>query len=588
MRAVATLLFVLAGSGAASAEDGPIRTDELKPLVKEMFVKLMACRAGRREQDDLIAEYAARAGADGESRVQAIHLYLYSQLLFVLRRADEGTKSLEAALLRFPDFPDVHIALGRIALTGRDFDAAREHARQAREIDSESFEALLFAGAVLQAEGKWAEALVLFKQAAETDETSPQLAHAMAWTYTELFKRSRVEDRRKEYSERARAIADGWVARSPDAAPARLFQSQIYFELGLYAEAAAKLEATLTEVRLLSEQDRKLCLGRIFLVRVNEGDVERAKLAMDRVLELSSLTPVERKDFERRRADLATYGKYARFVWDLENWIRVVGDTGEWVPKRLDAMRKVLALLSEREFLINPVFKDIIQKAYVTCIKTLKDAPPEISVEILQFFRRRHKDPLLLRVIVHFVYPAGLERKVTAEVRVEATRTLAEVGGKAALPTLLYTLSDDSLAVSRAIDVALSGITERRSPIGAGAGPVTAEEQKLLRIKWIEWARSDAGAEQLAQGIRDLEKSISINSKFHRAQQKNPLGDHVMAVVLLDNDMPWSAWKVAYGFLSRYYAKDFLPPEMRVKEITEEFRPVIVKRAQNWWNGDEE
>ena len=86
-------------------------------------------------------------------------------------------------------------------------------------------------------------------------------------------------------------------------------------------------------------------------------------------------------------------------------------------------------------------------------VKTLKDAPPELSIGIMEFFRRRMPDPLLIRIIVHFVFPAGIERKVTEAVRVEATRSLAEVGKDAAIPSLLYTLNDDSLAVTRAIDI---------------------------------------------------------------------------------------------------------------------------------------
>jgi len=579
------LLFALPAHALPDAPTGPIRTEELQPMVKELFRKAYETRSGERKMDDVLQEYSKRANTKSTPRAQAIELYVYAQLLFVLKRQEDGMEAIKSALSIYPAFPDAHVTLGHEALSQRKFRVARKHARKARKIDSSNLQSLLLTAAVLQAEDKWLEALDKYVEAAGIDPTSPHVLQGMAGVYVQLFKDSYDAGRRKKHAAGARNIVDIWVSMEPDKAGPRIFQSQVYFELGLHAQAAEKLESTLDEVRDLRDGDRKLCLGRIFLVRVNQGDLEGAKHALSRVLKLQNLKPGERAEFEKRLADISKRGLAARFYWELERWIEVLSNTGVSAAARREAMRKVLGLLSEREFLVNPAFSEIIQTAYIACIKTLKDAPPELSIDIMRFFRRRHKDPLLLRVIVHFLYPAGAERKVTANVRVEATRTIAEVGQEAALPTLLYTLSDDSLAVCRAIDTALANITETRSPVGMSADPVTPEERKLVRIGWIKWSRSEEGAEKLARGIKSLEKSISINSKFHRAQQKNPLGDHVMTVVLLDDDMQWSVWKVAYGFLSRYFAKDFLPPELRGKKVTEELRPIVVKEATAWWNG---
>ena len=59
----------------------------------------------------------------------------------------------------------------------------------------------------------------------------------------------------------------------------------------------------------------------------------------------------------------------------------------------------------------------------------------------------------------------------------------------------------------------------------------------------------------------------------------------MISVVLLDNDMKWKVWKTAYDFTHRYLAKDFLPPELRGKPVTEDLRPVVVKEIRSWWRG---
>ena len=579
-----SLALILPVQAAPGAPTGPIETDELKPLVEEMGRKWVEAMRGLRNTKDVLQEYSQRASAKAEPREQAISLFLYGRLLFAFRRIDDGVESIKSAIRIYPAFPDAHVALGRKALTDGDTRAARRHARKARKIDANNVDSLLLTAEVLQAEDKWKAALDKYIEAACIDPNS-QVIRGMAMVYVQLFKDSYDDERRTSHAANARRMVDSWVSMEPDKAGPRVFQSQVYFDLGLYDQAAARLEQTLVEVRDLSDRDRKRCLGRIFLVRVNQGNVEAAKKALKRVLKLKSLSPEERTNFEKRLADISKRGLRARFFWEMEGLIETLSNTGISAAQRREAMRKVLRLLSDREFVLNPEFTELVQRAYVACIKTLKNSPPELSIDILQFFRRQQRDPLLLRVIVHFVFPAGIGRQVTPIVRVEATRTLAEVGQEAALPTLLYTLRDDSRLVSRAIDVALCGITERRSPIGTGSDAVTEAEQKLLRVKWTRWACSEDGADKIAKGIVMLEKAITVSSKFNRAQQKNPIGDHVISVVLLDNDMQWKVWKTAYDFIHRYLAKDFLPPELRGKEVTEDLRPVVVKEIGTWWRG---
>ena len=64
-----------------------------------------------------------------------------------------------------------------------------------------------------------------------------------------------------------------------------------------------------------------------------------------------------------------------------------------------------------------------------------------------------------------------------------------------------------------------------------------------------------------------------------------PMVDHAVTVVLLNNDMPWTAWKAAYEFLLKYWGKDFRPPEARNRPVQPSDRAGIVKELQPFWDG---
>jgi len=583
---LALMLVVAAPVFAQPANAGaPIDTGTLDPRDKELFTKLFEARRGLRKIEDVMKEYQRKAEAKATPREQALNRFFYGKLLLINQREEEAKAQWRAALQLYPAFPAAHVALGFTAVQAGDTREATKAAKRALRIDPQYLRAYLLLAQIAQAEDKWEKALTRYKQAVGIDPTNSNALRGMAMCHVQLFKDTYDADRQKNHARRAKAIAGVWVDNEPDSAEARVFESIVYFELGDLDMAVTKLENTLTEVRDLTDADRKLCLGRIFLIHAQRGEVEKAKEALRRVLKLKDMTGPERAEFEDRLADLERRGLDARVFWEIERRIKVLANRGINAAERREAMRDILNLLSDERLIRDPRFTEIADKAFRAAVKTLKDAPPELSIDIMQFFRHRMPDPLLIRIIVHFVFPNGIERQVTESVRVEATRSLAVVGGKAALPSLLYTLRDDSRAVSRAIDIALCNITERRSPISAGAGPVTAREQKILRREWIEWAESNSGAEMLSEGVLALQKAITGNAKFNRNQRKNPVGEHIISVILLDNDMKWEAWKTAYEFIRTYFAKDFLPAEMRGTKLTPELRPVIVKEIDAWFAG---
>ena len=153
------------------------------------------------------------------------------------------------------------------------------------------------------------------------------------------------------------------------------------------------------------------------------------------------------------------------------------------------------------------------------------------------------------------------------------------------MPTLLYTLSDDSRGVTRAIDVALCDLLDLRSKITAGAGQVTLAEQKFLREEWVRWARGPVGSAQLVTSIAALRKAVGMDSEKNRKQQRNPIADHILQVIVLDDAMPFNAWKAGYQFLSDFLSRDFLPPELRNKPLTPELRGPAVKGVKKFWAG---
>ena len=564
-----------------------IRTEEVRPEFEAMIRKAQEARMGKRRQEDVVAEYASRAGDQKASaHDRAISLFLYGHLLSLIPRNEDAVAAWREALALYPQFPDAHVALGKMALGTGDLKSATKHAKAAIKVHGSHLHAFVLMAEIAEAQDDLAAAQLWFGKAVEEDPTQPMALQGLALTRVKRFKESYNAERKKEHADAARRVADTWVSMEPDNAYPRVFQAQVYYALGLKEQAAQKLEATLTEVTDLTDRDRQVCLERLFYVHAEQGDVEGAKRALGRIVKLKALPAEEREHFSQRLAELDSQGLNAFLKWQVDQQIEIVKNRGYSATKRREAMRRLQDLLSEPKFLNDPALAPLINEAWRECVRTLSPpTPPELAIDMLQFFRRNLRDPKIVRIVVHFLYPQTSEG-VTENVRVEATRTMAELGKIAAVPTLIYTLNDDSPAVSRAIDVALCGILERRSMITPGAGPVTAEEQKTLRRGWTEWAHSASGNAQLTKAIQALHEATAKDQQFNRKQQQNPLADHVIRVILLDNDVGWEAWEAGYLFLRDFLGRDFLPPEKRGKVVTEELRPVLRDAIEKWWHGD--
>ena len=156
----------------------------------------------------------------------------------------------------------------------------------------------------------------------------------------------------------------------------------------------------------------------------------------------------------------------------------------------------------------------------MVCIRALKNSPPEITILILRFFQSFQNDPQLLRILVHFIYPADDDKR-TPEVRTEAVRTIALLGQQAALPTLHYCLRDEPGMVLREVERQLTGLCSIRSRVGEGVAPLTRKQAKLARKEWRKYFRTEAGSEKLVVALKELRKYVDMDPGFN--QQSKPM-----------------------------------------------------------------
>jgi len=496
-------------------------------------------------------------------------------------------KAWHQALETFAAFPDARVALGRVAILQGDPRAAKRHAKAALGIHHRNLHANILMGEVYRREGNFEKAAYWLQKAVDVEPHDLAL-EGLAMAYVGLYRESFNEDRKAHYSQEARRYVDGWAGvLKPDEAYPRLVQARVYYMVDRREEAARKLEAMLEELPSLTDHQRQVCLERLFTIKAESGDLAGATDALRRVLKIKSLTPEQREGYEKYLNGINENGLKAFLQWEVEKKIEVMSNRGNSADVRRDAMRQLHKLLSEPKYRDDPALAEVVDEAWRACVRTLRPpTPPELAIDMMQFMRQWLKDPRILRIVVHFVGPQDVDSRVTPQVRVEATRTLAEIGGKAAVPSLLFTLRDDARDVTRAIDVALCKLLERRSMIEPGPDAVTPEEQKKLRLGWDEWKHSKSGAAALKESLEELREMTAKDQRFNRKQQKNPLANHVIVEVLLDDDVAFEAWEAGYLFLKEFLGRDYLPPELRGKVVTPALRPVVKEEIRKWYFGD--
>jgi len=169
------------------------------------------------------------------AQLSRAHLYMY--FLFydnIEKRLAMAKDALDKARELAPDLPDVRLALGQYYYHGNlDYDRALEQFEIARKRQPNNSEIMTFIGYVQRRQGKFEQAVVTFKEAAELDPRYARLAYHLGETFVLLGKYPEAE----HYYERAISLA-------PDLPRSYAWKSQLYL---LWEGKTEKARAVLAE-----------------------------------------------------------------------------------------------------------------------------------------------------------------------------------------------------------------------------------------------------------------------------------------------------------------------------------------------------
>ncbi|MHC4670248.1 MAG: HEAT repeat domain-containing protein, partial [Planctomycetota bacterium] len=326
-------------------------------------------------------------------------------------------------------------------------------------------------------------------------------------------------------------------------------------------------------------------LRRLFELYLLRHDLKGVERTLERLVKQKEVAPDEREIFEKRLEDIRKMGATAITVWEVEYFLRVVKNDGISSDVRRHALRALLEFIMNDDLVLTDKYLGELSAGMMKeAFKVLVDAPDELSMEMLRFFRNTIQDPRLIRIIVHFVYPNGK----TPAVRAEAVRSLAVCSRQAALPALLYCLRDDAGMVAREVDKFLSELCERRSAVLPGIAPLTTDEIRQARRIWRAYTHSEEGAERLADAFATLSRIVENEPDHTRQLRSAPMVDHAVNLVLLDDDMPWPVWKAAYEFLVHYWGKHFRPVKRRGQPVEKFEREHVVREIEAYWQAEEQ
>jgi putative PEP-CTERM system TPR-repeat lipoprotein len=129
-----------------------------------------------RQYQKVLDEVKQPAGAAPDPR----YLSLQGHAYLGLGKVREAGKSFDLALKAKPDFADALIGAAKVALAGRDVDAAAQFIERATTTSPDNVDAWLFKGDLLHAQGKTADALAAYDKAAalKPDNISAHIAIA--------------------------------------------------------------------------------------------------------------------------------------------------------------------------------------------------------------------------------------------------------------------------------------------------------------------------------------------------------------------------------------------------------------------------
>ena len=579
MRNAGVLVLALAFAVPAAADEGPITEKDLEPPLNKYGEMIRDVQAGKLKGAQVMEYYTQRAARRGAPRQAAIDAYMYGLVLSEARsRFDEARRQFERAVQLWPAFPAAHVATGNLAVARRSCRGSLAAAKTALKISADCIEAYLLEARVADATGELDKAARIFKRSMEVKPTGWALI-GLSGVYVKLARRSIDEEERQEFAKQAVNSANTWVFMEPKKSLAHRFKAQVYLDLGQVEHAVNTLEDSLAKGEW-SDVEKGEFLKMLRAVYEVTGHVDGMKSALTRLRPLVS--GEERDRLDTRLKDIEEKGRTAFVIWQVEALVKILMNDGIDVDRRVAALNDLLEFYGNDQILANRHLAEKGWEVLRAAFRVLIDAPPEVTIRMMKFLRDQFPDPHLIRILVHFLYPYANER-TTAPVRIETVRTLAVCAGEAALPALLFSLKDDDGGVLREVDKALAAICQRRSPVGGGLGPLPEADIVLVRKTWMRYARSEAGAERLAGAFEQLAKVVKTDPAQTRGLRAAPMVQHTVELVLLDNDMPWPAWRAAYDFLVKYWGKDVRPPERRDKPIEEFEREHAVKELEKVW-----
>jgi len=572
------IVLVAAATGAAQPGANPITKAEVRARMERLGAQLEQVHLRVLKKEDVLRSYHERSRAGATPRDMALNAYMWGLLLQGNGQGSgnkEALREFKFAVQTFPAFPAAWLALAELAVLADDMKEAERCVHRALQIDPTYVDAILMLGQMEVRKGNHEEAIRIFKKSLGIEVTAGAFT-GLAASYVELFRLSYDPEEKKELAQKAIGAAEAWITMEPENERAYLVKVQVLQDLGLLEKATEFLERAYAEAGLADEK-RMLFLIRLRGLYTYTGNIKGVESVLERLLK-HDLTGPQREQVEERLKTIREKGAAAPFIWMVEAQLDVVENEGISVDERRQALTRLIETLKSKMLLLDEL-RELHWEILKRLIKVLVDAPPELTVELMQFFRRDMPDPRLARILVHFIYPYGK----TPELRAETVRALGACLGRGAVPALLYCLRDDAGDVGREVDKQLSALCEVRSPVGGGIEPLTPEELGRARKAWVRWAHTPAGGERIAAGFKALGEVVQPDPAHVEHIRSAPMVDHA-ANVLLDNDIAWPAWAAAYEFLVRYWGKDFRPVARRGKPVEESEREQVVKELDSFFS----
>jgi tetratricopeptide (TPR) repeat protein len=188
---------------------------------------------------------------------------------------DGAAQTLASAQKRLPDSPEIHLALGDVAMTQTRFEAALEEYKRALKLDNNDVEARFKSGSALRRLHSFDQALDVFDQVAKVDADFPGLALERGLLYEEW---GRIDEALKEY--------EAALAKAPNDLDLMLHVGCARVGAGNGTDAEQILRKVINTSIKPAESSH--CLGRALLLK---GEVAEALRLLQRAVDLAPKRP---------------------------------------------------------------------------------------------------------------------------------------------------------------------------------------------------------------------------------------------------------------------------------------------------------